>query len=50
MIKYSLSYETLNLICANISPPLAHVDRCDEDNDVGNSKCYHVILKTSLSL
>ena len=33
-MKYGLSYETLNLTCANITPLLAHVSGCGEFNGV----------------
>lgn len=40
-MKYRLSYKILNLIRANITPLLARGARCDEVNDMGNSKWDH---------
>lgn len=42
-MKYSLSYEALNLICANITPLLAHVAEGDEA-EMGSSESRHVTL------
>ena len=48
-MKYSLSYDTLNLTCGNITCLFARVAGCGENNEVG-STCCHRILNTSLSL
>ena len=37
VMKYGLSYETLNLTCANITPLLARVSGCGEFNGVDRS-------------
>ena len=37
VMKYGLSYETLNLTCANITPLLARVSGCGEFNGVDSS-------------